>query len=44
MKSSKTEVITTRLTEIEALRVALASQKRGESISAYVRKKIIKDE
>ena len=38
------EVITTRLTEVQALKVALASQKSNQSISSYVRNKLLKDE
>ena len=38
------EIITTRLTEVQALKVALASQKSNQSISSYVRNKIIDNE
>jgi len=41
MKPPKSEVVTTRLTEIEALRVELSAQKEGISRSAYVRNKIL---
>ena len=44
MPEKKSEIITTRLTEVEALRVALASQKNNMTVSSYVRNKIIKDE
>jgi hypothetical protein len=42
MPIKKSEIITTRLTEVEALKVALASQKNNMTVSAYVRNKIIK--
>ena len=44
MPIKKSEIITTRLTEVEALKVALASSKSNQTISSYVRNKILDNE